>query len=176
MSAASNAALPPAAARHDAAQTIAVLARTLWAEAGTRPVRAIEALAALVVNRARITAAPGEVQQRARHWGQGIAGVCRAPFQFPCWNPNHPRHRAMLAVPEGDGALAICRRIAARAVAGALPDPTGGATHYHDAAILPGWAVGEVPLAECGGMVFYGLEGRDGAGRPARPGPGLAVV
>jgi N-acetylmuramoyl-L-alanine amidase len=131
-----------------------VLALTLWGEAAGRPVRAIEGLAALIVNRARRAAEPGG----PAHWGRGVGGVCRAPFQFPCWNRNHPRHAALMEVPPGDGALAICRRIAARAVAGALPDPTGGATHVHDAAALPGWAVGRAASAEIGGFCFYRAE------------------
>lgn len=137
-----------------AAETTEILARTLWGEAAERPVRAIEAMAALVLNRARAAArADGPV-----HWGRDIGGVCRAPFQFPCWNPNHPRHAAIRSIPAGDGALAVCRRIATRALAGVLPDPTGGATHAHDAACLPGWALGQAPLCEIGGLVFYRLE------------------
>lgn len=131
-----------------------VLARTLWGEAADRPVRAIEAVAALVLNRVRDAARP----DGPAHWGRGIAGVCRAPFQFPCWNPNHPRHAALRAIAPGDGALAICRRIAARAVAGVLPDPTGGATHAHDGSVLPGWALRSAPLCDIGGLVFYRLE------------------
>jgi N-acetylmuramoyl-L-alanine amidase len=143
------------AARHAAAaRQQEILALTLWGEAGDRPVRAIEALASLVVNRARIAAGPGG----PRHWGLGVAGVCRAPFQFPCWNRNNPRHAAMVELAPGDGGLAICRRIAARAMGGGLPDPTGGATHWHDAALLPGWAIGQVPLAEIGGLMFYRLD------------------
>lgn len=126
-----------------------ILALTLWGEAAGRPVRAIEALAALVMNR---------VRAGVPHWGQGVAGVCRAPFQFPCWNRNHPRHAALREVPAGDAALAICRRIAARALAGGLPDPTGGATHVHDAAVLPAWALGRPAAAEIGGLCFYRAE------------------
>ncbi|MBW8270374.1 cell wall hydrolase [Caldovatus aquaticus] len=137
----------------DRAAAVEILARTLLGEAGGRPVRAIEAVAAVVMNRVRLAAAPGG----PAHWGRGIAGVCRAPFQFACWLPRHPRHRAMLEAGEGDAALALCRRVAARAAAGALPDPTGGATHYHDAATLPRWAVGAIAQAEIGGLVFYRL-------------------
>ena len=61
-------------------------------------------------------------------------------------------------MPAGDAALAICRRIAARALAGGLPDPTGGATHVHDAAVLPGWALGRPAAAEIGGLCFYRAE------------------
>ena len=136
----------------DAAET---LARTLWGEAATRPVRAIEATAALVLNRLRAARDP----MGPAHWGRDVATVCRAPFAFACWNRNHPRHDEMLAVAPGDGALAVCRRIARRAMAGVLPDPTGGATHAHDIDILPRWAIGRVPLCEIGGLVFYRLEG-----------------
>ena len=103
------------------------LALTLRAEAGGRPLRAIEALAALVVNRARLAMAD--------------AAGSQAPLP-----------------PAGDPVLAMCRRVAERAVAGALPDPTAGATHWHDADALPGWAVGRVPSAEIGGLVFYRIE------------------
>lgn len=48
-----------------------------------------------------------------------------------------------------------CRRIAARAMAGSLPDCSRGATRWHDAAVLPQWAVGEPPVAELGGLLFY---------------------
>jgi spore germination cell wall hydrolase CwlJ-like protein len=133
-----------------------VLALTLWGEAAGRPVRAVEGVAAVVMARVRLAAAP----DGPRHLGMGVAGVCRAPFQFPCWLPGHARQAAMRdpAIVE-DPAFTMCRRIAARALAGALPDPTGGATHYHPADSLPRWAVGQVPTAELGGLVFYRLLG-----------------
>jgi spore germination cell wall hydrolase CwlJ-like protein len=133
---------------------IEILARTLHAEAGRLPVRAIEALAALVANRVRTAA----LADGPKHWGQGFAGVCRAPFQFPCWNRNDPRYAALFGPPDANG-LDACRRVAARAVGGVLRDPTGGATHWHAAERLPGWAVGRVANAEIGGLVFYRLEG-----------------
>lgn len=142
-----------------------VLALTLWAEAGTQPVRALEALAALVVNRARaaeedaaarLRFAPGAEPQP---WPLLVARVCRAPFQFGCWNPRNPRHAQLRNLPLVDPSLAMCRRIAARAVAGSLPDATGGATHWHAAEELPAWAIGQAAVAEIGGLVFYKPEG-----------------
>jgi spore germination cell wall hydrolase CwlJ-like protein len=44
-------------------------------------------------------------------------------------------------------------------LSGTLPDPTEGATHYHAAERLPRWALGRVPAAEIGGLVFYRLLG-----------------
>ena len=164
MSAAPAAAAAPRAAER-AAETLAL---TLWAEAADRPVRAVEALAALVANRARLAASdeaarlrftPGAAAAGAASWPLLLGRACRAPFLFRCWNPRHPRHAALGEAPEGDPALAVCRRVARRAAAGSLPDPTGGAIHWHDAAALPGWALGRVPAAEIGGLVFYRAEG-----------------
>lgn len=145
------------------ARATETLALTLWAEARERPVRAIEALAALVVNRARAAAAGDEAARlrfapsgpAAAAWAALLGRACRAPFLFTCWNPRHPRHAALGEAPEGDPALAVCRRVARRAALGNLPDPTGGATHWHDVGALPGWALGRVPAAEAGGLVFY---------------------
>ncbi|MDB5372274.1 MAG: hypothetical protein JWP04_916 [Belnapia sp.] len=181
-----------------------ILAMTLRAEAGDRPVRALEALAALVVNRARLAAegaasrarfapgfgpgfapgfapgvAPGGATGGRTPGGMGAAWagllpqVCRAPFLFGCWNPRHPHRAALLAVlrgpvvpsggaqpaPRPDLLFEVCRRIACRAAGGGLPDPTAGATHWHDGCEMPGWAIGHIPSAEIGGLVFYRLVG-----------------
>jgi len=150
---------------HQPLDAAGLLALTLRAEAGDRPVRAIEALAALVVNRARLAA--GAAAECARFapggapgadWAGLLTRTCRAPFLFGCWMPRHPQRAALLAAMRAeDAALAVCRRIAARAAAGALPDPTAGATHWHAAEVLPGWALGQIPTAEIGGLVFYRL-------------------
>lgn len=50
-----------------------------------------------------------------------------------------------------------CRRIAARALAGLLPDHAAGATRWHTEGVLPAWAIGEPPVAEVGGLLFYRL-------------------
>jgi N-acetylmuramoyl-L-alanine amidase len=164
MNAASSLLRPYGAAGRAVARATETLALTLRAEAGERPVRAIEALAALVVNRARLAAAdgtarlrysPGATTDAAAAWPLLLGRVCRAPFLFACWNPRHPRHAALGEAPEGDPTLAVCRRVARRAASGILPDPTGGATHWHPAGILPGWALSRIPAAEIGGLVFY---------------------
>jgi spore germination cell wall hydrolase CwlJ-like protein len=82
--------------------------------------------------------------------------ACQAPFLFDCWMPRHPQRAALLqAMRNADGRSAVCTRIAARAAAGALADPTEGATHWHRSDTLPGWAVGQVPTAEVGAFLFY---------------------
>ncbi|MCX7373339.1 MAG: cell wall hydrolase [Alphaproteobacteria bacterium] len=134
-----------------------ILARTLYAEAGPCAVRGIEALAALVLRRARAALACPVGRARFAAHAQAstlpamVAAVCRAPFQFACWRPDGLAWNP----PEADPALAICRRIAVRALAGSLPDLAAGATHFHRTDALPGWAVGRMPLAETGGLALY---------------------
>ncbi|WP_424811466.1 cell wall hydrolase [Roseococcus sp. YIM B11640] len=143
----------------DAAREL--LARILYAEAGTRPVRAIEALAALAMNRARETMASEEARLRfsagkaSPSLPRAVIAVLRAPFQFPVLHPRHPRHGRFVAPAEDDAALAICRRVAHRALSGAMRDTLGGATHWHDDGRAPPWATGLIPVAECGGLAFY---------------------
>lgn len=139
----------------------ALLARILYAEAGGRPARAIEALAALALTRARLALACPEAA--ARYAGgehpsstaRALLAVLRAPFQFPTRHPRHPDHARFLAPPEADPALAVCRRIARRAMAGTLPDATGGAVLWHAEERLPRWAMGRVPRLATGGLCFY---------------------
>lgn len=57
--------------------------------------------------------------------------------------------------PREDRAYAACRRIARRALSGALEDPVGEATRYHRETASPLWARDLPPLAEIRGFLFY---------------------
>ena len=146
------------AARHPAAPTpggpieaaVDTLARTLWGEARGEPVRGIEAVAAVIINRVRAAERRGGFW-----WGDSVVAVCRKPFQFSCWNTNDPNRAKLLAVTAADPVFATCLRVARRAVAGLLDDPTVGATHYHATGLHPDWAAGHGPSAEIGRHVFY---------------------
>jgi len=141
-----------------------LLARILYAECGARPVRAIEALACLALNRARAVLASPEARTRfagdavPETLARALIAVLRAPFQFPVRHARHERHTLFATPIEGDPALAVCRRIAGRALLGALPDATRGALLWHDALRQPGWALGRVPTLEAGGFAFYRSE------------------
>lgn len=141
---------PPVPGRSDDG-TVDIFARTLWGEARTETLRGVEAVAAVVMNRAAL--APGAA----------VADICR---RFPCWNADNPdRFRLSVVQPSGRAAsgrtssdallFATCLRIARRALAGLLDDPTGGATLYHDGGVLPDWAAGLAPTAEIGDRLFY---------------------
>lgn len=128
-----------------------VLARTLWGEARGEKVRGIEAVAAVVMNRVR------RAQNRGGRywWGNSIQQVCQKPWQFSCWNPGDPNRAKLEQVSEQDRTFRICLRVARRAAAGVLDDPTGGATHYHTQNVAPPWARGRTPSASIGNHLFY---------------------
>lgn len=128
-----------------------ILARTLWGEARGEPVRGIEAVAAIIINRVKRAD-----QHGGRYWwGASIGQVCQKPWQFSCWNENDPNRAKLQAVTEKDRVFRICLRVARRAVAGGLDDPTWGSTHYHTKTITPPWARSRNPVAEIGNHLFY---------------------
>jgi N-acetylmuramoyl-L-alanine amidase len=144
----------PATAATDAnaawEETVDILARTLWGEARGEPLRGIEAVAAVVINRVALA-----TRRRGWWWGSTIVQVCRMPLQFSCWSERDPNRARLMDVGAGDLVFATCRRIARRAAAGLLDDPTHGATHYHNRTVEPAWARDRTPCAEIGNHLFY---------------------
>ncbi len=130
----------------DRGLAIDVLARTLWGEARGEPADGREAVANVVINRAR---------RRRTQFGLTVEAVCRKPWQFSCWNANDPNRSKLERVTLSDPDFPACLDIAHRAVAGKLPDRTQDSTHYHHEAILPDWAQGHVPVVRIGRHWFY---------------------
>lgn len=126
-------ALPTAAGFDDA---VDALARAIWHHARADSVRAMEAVACCVRNR---RAAAGHTAS--------LPDLVRAEF-LP---PSGPAR----SVTSADPLFAVALRIARRALAGQIADPTLGATRLHAAADTPAWAEGLAPLATVGGLVFH---------------------
>ena len=143
----------------DPEQAIDILARTIWAEARGEGQHGMEAVAAVITNRLHVS------QQSGGHfwWGNDIASICQAPWQFSCWNPGDPNLPKLQKIDKRDAEFASALRIARRAVNGLLDDPTVdvntgiGATHYHHRAMQPRWAKGSRPISSIGNHVFYHL-------------------
>lgn len=134
----------------DRESDIDILARTLYGEARGERLAGITAVACVVVNRVRVA------QRRGRFWwGNTVAGVCRKPWQFSCWNRGDPNRALIEAVDETDPVFRQCLNTARRAVAGTLADVTDGATHYHALGIVPAWARGRDPCVAVGRHLFY---------------------
>jgi spore germination cell wall hydrolase CwlJ-like protein len=129
-----------AAARARQEAAVVALAEALATHGRGEPVRAIEALASVVINRMRAARA----RRAPPSWGVDLATTLIAPGLFP----------------EGSGAaapeplVAACRRIAARAAAGSLPDPTGGALFWHRAGAPPPPDAPAGETLRLGGLVF----------------------
>lgn len=134
--------------RSDAVDT---LARTLWGEARGESDAGIEAVACVVVNRARL----GVTHRRLSWWGVTIIDVCRKPKQFSCWNDDDPNCAKLKKVTTADKDFLRCLDVAARAVDGKLFDATSGATHYHTKSVRPAWAEGHAPTVTIGCHRFY---------------------
>ncbi|NBB61312.1 cell wall hydrolase [Pseudomonas sp. ODNR1LW] len=128
-----------------------VLARTLWGEARGESVIGQIAVAWTIRNRVN----DGKSKS---WWGEGYAGVCQKPYQFSCWNkndPNYPYLSGTKPIPFREFAQA---KIAAdQVIAGKVPDPTGGATHYYATTMsqAPSWIVGAKRTLIVGRHVFF---------------------
>jgi hypothetical protein len=99
------------------------LARTVYGEARGEKPEGRQAVASVVLNRARIG---------PRRYLKTIAGVCHQKSQFSCWNPSDP-NRAVIAelLPGANQVFDACYDVSEKVVRGQLPDNTGGATHYY---------------------------------------------
>ena len=101
--------------------------------AGSESVRVLEALAAALVN--------DLPEEAIRDWSEAASppGLCedgRVIDDFGC-------------------RLALCRRVARRALRGSLTDPTRGANAFHRIEASPDWARGLLPVATYGPYLFY---------------------
>ncbi len=122
-----------------------VLARTIWGEARGEGTAGMQAVANVIMNRA---ANPG-------WWGTDIQSVCLAPWQFSCWNPTDPNLIQLTGVDASDPQFAVALQLAQAAVAGQLPDITGGATSYYNPSLVqPSWASSMTVTAQIGSQVF----------------------
>ena len=126
------------------------LARTIWGEARGEGSIGMQAVAAVILNRVEYS------EGRAGFWwGNDIIAVCQKPYQFSCWNKNDANYKKLLEIDTSDIHFATAIRIARRALAGVMDDPTGHATHYHVQGIMPHWAEDEKPTAAIGRHLFY---------------------
>jgi spore germination cell wall hydrolase CwlJ-like protein len=127
-----------------------ILARTLWGEARGESLVGQIAVAWTIRNRVN------DGKEKS-WWGEGYAGVCQKPYQFSCWNRNDPNYTYLSGarqIPSREFAQA---QIAAdQVIAGKVPDPTGGATHYYATTMptAPAWATKAKQTLKLGRHIF----------------------
>lgn len=109
------------------------MARTLWGEARGEPEIGIVAVAHVILNRVRSPAYPDSVR-----------GVVTQPLQFSVWNAGPDRER-MLALEDRNADFVRMKMIAKRVLEGFTHDPTGGADHYANKAVVASYYGGAIP-------------------------------
>lgn len=143
------------------------MALTLWGEARGEPKLGQRAVAWVIRNRWET---PGWWSRRAPDGipDGTIAAVCRAPWQFSCWDKSDPQRPRMidpdtLRRVDVQALRALCDNVLSASVG---DDPTLGADHYCTVAVAPitKWARGSKPTGTIGGHVFFRL-GLSGSGR-----------
>jgi N-acetylmuramoyl-L-alanine amidase len=132
---------------------LTVLAMLVWGEArGTATQAGKVAVAWCVRNRV--------FADQPTWFGRGWLGVMLKKWQFSAFNVNDPNATKMRR-PLQNGAAAVwvrCYEAAAGVFFATVPDPTGGADHYHVSGMaLPNWAEGQTPTAKIDGHTFYRL-------------------
>lgn len=155
----------------DRYRALTCLTNAIYYEAANEPDDGQRAVAQVVLNRVRHPA-----------WPNTVCGVVyqgtertdlRCQFTFSC-------DGSMARLPVADK-WARARRVALRALSGAVFAPVGMATYYHTLAVHPDWASQLDPVAVVGAHIFYRMRGTNGtsaafyasyAGRETISGPG----
>lgn len=78
------------------------------------------------------------MKNRADRWGMPIERVALQPKQYSTWNKGEGGNNLPYRYNPGDELYDQTRAIVERVMAGEMPDPTGGATHYYSPAGMPG--------------------------------------
>lgn len=150
---------PPQFDPANPADQVMVLARTLWGEARGEDRLGREMVASVIMNRVNLDLGR---DGKPDWWGEGVVAVCLMPWQFSCWLAGDPNRAKLMAVTEADPVFRDCVEIARAAIAGRLPDATGGATHYLNVPLvlktankLPVWATDANRTAAHGRHTFY---------------------
>jgi spore germination cell wall hydrolase CwlJ-like protein len=120
------------------------LARTIYGEARGESLTGKIAVGWVVRNRLA-----------AARFGASIERVCRAPFQFSCWNSGDPNLAQLESVTSADPVFRDCICAAYAVLMNEVPDPTAGATHYHTPRVSPAWSRGHEACARVGAHEFY---------------------
>lgn len=127
------------------------LADTLWMEARSDGKDGMQAVASVILTRAR----------NPRWWGGDIRSVCLKPYQFSSWNEGSTQLPLVAkAKADGDEAYALALNVATLAVQGILPDTTGGADSYYALSMAepPVWATPARFTVQIGRQRFFRVE------------------
>lgn len=123
--------------------------RTVWGEARGETFNGQAAVAHVILNRAANPA----------WWGRDDWEVCHHAMQFSCWNFNDPNFGMLISLSPNSADYIKLGAVVDAVVNGAMPDLTGGATHYKVTGTAASWdkaTVGITPVI-IGHHSFYKL-------------------
>lgn len=148
-----------AAAPRAAVRDLECLTQAVYFEARGETAQGQAAVAQVVLNRVKVRGFPktvcGVVYQGA------ASRSCQ--FSFAC--------DGAAEVVRERGAWVRARRVAARALAGAVMPQVAGATHFHTTAVSPNWGAGLLRVSQVGLHVFYRPGKLVRPAAPAAPAP-----
>lgn len=131
-----------------------IVALTLWGEARGEHVEGRIAVACVLQNRLATL-----------KWGSTYEAVCRAPYQFSCWNASDPNQPTLLAMAAqlmkgatlSDRRFKECQWIADGLLTDALQPRVGFATHYYSTSLktAPTWAATGTFVEQVGRHRFF---------------------
>lgn len=117
------------------------VARVVYAQTHASSLRLVEAMTSMVANAAIKTE-------------RTVADIVSDAAIFDALNSSSPRH-AYMSVDVNNAGFKMCLRTALRMVNGILPDMCNGATRFHNADVLPDWAISIGYIAEIDDVLFY---------------------
>jgi spore germination cell wall hydrolase CwlJ-like protein len=139
-------------------EDIDIAARTVWGEARGEGEAGMQAVAAVLINRALaarsfIAAKAG----RKKHplFGDGsLTSAAQAAWQFSCWNKNDPNRDKLIKLSKADPGYIKAKAAVTWALSN--QDPTDGATHYYANSIAaPDWTKDATFTKKIGQHLFY---------------------
>ena len=95
---------------------------------------------------------------RDGRFGPTVAAICLKRYQYSEWLSDRADNNNLLRAAEckdDDPIMGDCLEAYDEALAG-YPDPTDGATHYHDISISPpAWTAGATKTCQIDSLIFY---------------------
>ena len=141
----------------DSSRDLECLTQAVYYEARGEGRDGMQAVAQVVLNRARHPAFPKSVCGVVFQ-GAGLRTGCQ--FSFTC----DGSMRARISRPAWDRA----RGIALAALSGSVYAGVGNATHFHTTGVSPGWRNSLIRVSQIGSHLFYRFGGRGGSGEAFR--------
>lgn len=139
----SSASLPP-----EEIKDVTCLAQNIWFEARGSSAEDQLAVAHVVLNRVA-----------SHHYPDAVCAVVWQAKQFS-WTHDGRSDRVRFANEHDRLIWKELVQISMAALAGAVPDPTGGATHYHADYVSPGWSSRMRRLIQIDEHIYYRPHGR----------------